>query len=300
MFRHAGDCGAGIFDGTKVTSIKFEPENDPAMSFSSPGTPVSVSWSKKDGMTGSTRFKYLIDATGRAGLMSTRYLHNRQMNDSLKANASWGYWEGAETPRKGMKGENDPYFEALADGSGWVWAIPLHNQTMSVGVVMKQALMVEMKRKYDLSSQELYQKALNTTTLPSHLLPNAKLVSGVRSASDWSYNAPEYAGPNWRIIGDAGCFIDPFFSSGVHLAVTGGLSAAVTICATERGHCDPRKAAEWHSAKISDSYNRFLLVVTSCLKQIGDRDEPVLTEWNEGNFDRAFDIFQPGMSSFTT
>ena len=293
MFRHAGECGAAIFDGRKITSIQFEPEVDSA--FLGLGRPVSASWSQKDGSMGLIRFKHLVDATGRAGLMSTKYLKNRRMNDSLKANASWGYWKGAETTQKGKKGESDPYFEAIADGRGWIWAIPLHNETLSVGIVMNQDFLVEMKKKFRLSSQELYEKMVNSSTLATDLLPNAELVSGIRSASDWSYNASNYAGPNWRIVGDAGCFIDPFFSSGIHLALTAGLSAAVTICAVERAQCGPTMAGKWHSDKVADSYNRFLLVVTSALKQIGDRENPVLTEWDEENFDRAFDIFQPGM-----
>lgn len=51
-------------------------------------------------------------------------------------------------------------------------------------------------------------------------------------------------------------FIDPFFSSGVHLAVAGGLSAAATICAEIRGHCTPEEAEEWHTTKIGTSYVR--------------------------------------------
>ncbi|KAJ5639909.1 FAD/NAD(P)-binding domain-containing protein, partial [Penicillium longicatenatum] len=269
-------------DGLIVTSISFEPAAAPATTPPGPGSPTQASWSQKGGTTGTIMFQYLVDATGRAGLMSTKYLKNREMNQSLKA-----------MPEKGQRGENQPYFEALSDGSGWAWAIPLHTNSMSVGVVMDQDLMLKMKKEGRLSSQELYQAILMTTSIANGLLKNATLVSGIRSASDWSYNASSYAGLNWRIIGDAGCFIDPFFSSGIHLALTGGLSAAVTICAAERGHCTPQEAAEWHGAKIADSYNRFLLVVTSALKQSGDGEKPVLTRWDEDNFDRAFDIFQP-------
>jgi len=58
-------------------------------------------------------FKYLIDASGRAGIMSTRYLNNRHFSQSLKNVAVWGYWKnvgsyGLGTPRAGA-----PYFEAL-------------------------------------------------------------------------------------------------------------------------------------------------------------------------------------------
>ncbi|KAI9373899.1 hypothetical protein BJX61DRAFT_551886 [Aspergillus egyptiacus] len=283
LFRHAGESGALIFDGVKANSYTFAPESD---------RPVAATWSRKDGTSGTIRFKYLVDATGRAGLMSTKYLKNRNMNDSLKDGATWGYWEGAEYP-DGMKGKGDPISEAIGGGIGWVWAIPLHNGTISVGVVVNQERMTQIKRELEISGQELYHRLIQRTGLIKALLGKATLVSGIRSASDWSYSATSYAGPNWRIAGDAGCFIDPFYSSGIHLALTGGLSAALTISAAERGHCDSEHAARWHTAKVGDAYSRFLLVVSSSLKQISDREDPVLTAWEEENFDRAFDIFRP-------
>jgi len=36
-----------------------------------------------------------LDASGRAGLISTKYLENRRYNQGLKNVASWGYWKGA-------------------------------------------------------------------------------------------------------------------------------------------------------------------------------------------------------------
>ena len=51
-------------------------------------------------------------------------------------------------------------------------------------------------------------------------------------------------------------FIDPFFSSGIHLAMTSALSAASTICAELRGDCTELEAAEWHTKRVSTSYTR--------------------------------------------
>jgi len=53
-------------------------------------------------------------------------------------------------------------------------------------------------------------------------------------------------------------FIDPFFSSGIHLAMTSGLSAAVSICAAVRGDCSEFDAAAWHTKRFSLSYTRFV------------------------------------------
>ncbi|PLB45829.1 FAD/NAD(P)-binding domain-containing protein [Aspergillus steynii IBT 23096] len=289
LFDHARESGATAFDGVKVTEIQFAPHPSSEL-----GKPVSASWSRKDGSTGSIRFEYLLDASGRAGLVSTKYMKNRRFNQGLKNTATWGYWEGAGVHAVGTTREGDPYFEAIADGSGWVWTIALHNGTTSVGVVMNQAKYTERKKQNSsLCTSDLYNQIIQEAPVTRDLLAKARLISDLRSVSDWSYSASAYASPYLRIAGDAGCFIDPFFSSGVHLAMASGLSAAVTICASLRGDCDEEAAASWHTDKVSEGYTRFLLVVLSVLKQIENREEPVINDWDEKSFDRAFSMFRP-------
>lgn len=285
MFRHAGKSGAKIFDGVKVNSLEFEPvEGQDA-----PGRPISANWSKKDGSNGTVNFDYVVDASGRAGVVSTKYLKNRRYNQGLKNVASWGYWTGVAPYGVGTPAEGQPYFEALADASGWVWTIPLHNGITSVGVVMNQAVATARKKEMDSpSGRDFYLESLKLTPGIMKLLEKAELTSGLKSASDWSYSASEYASPHVRIAGDAGCFIDPFFSSGVHLAIASGLSAAVTICASMKGNVDENTALKWHSDKVAEGYTRFLLVVLSALKQIRSQDDPVLSDWDEAGFERAF------------
>ncbi|PCH36715.1 FAD/NAD(P)-binding domain-containing protein [Wolfiporia cocos MD-104 SS10] len=115
----------------------------------------------------------------------------------------------------------------------------------------------------------------------------------VRSTSDFSYSADTYAGDGFRVVGDAGAFIDPFFSSGVHLAMTGGLAAAASIAASVRGDCTEAEAASWHSSRIAISYTRFLVVVLSAYKQIHAQSTNVLADIEEDNFDKAFAFLRP-------
>lgn len=150
------------------------------------------------------------------------------------------------------------------------------------------------------SSKGFYMESLELVPGIKELLAKAELVSEIKSASDWSYSASKYAFPGVRIAGDAGSFIDPFFSSGVHLALSGGLSAATTICAAIRGDCDEETAAAWHDKKTSESYTRFLVVVSSALKQIRSQDEPVIDDFDEQSFERAFDLFRPSMCYLVT
>ena len=81
---------------------------------------------------GEIGFDYLVDASGRAGIMATHYLQNRRYHKIFQNVAIWGYWENVErlpAPRDG----------AIAVGSiphGWIWAIPFSDGRMSVGVVI--------------------------------------------------------------------------------------------------------------------------------------------------------------------
>lgn len=143
------------------------------------------------------------------------------------------------------------------------------------------------------SSKEFYFDCLQGAPGILKVLGDGELISDIKNASDWSYSASAYASPHIRVAGDAGCFIDPFFSSGVHLALTSGLSAATTICAVRRGDCDEATAAKWHSTKVGEGYTRFLLVVLSAMKQIREADEAVLSDFDEEGFDRAFAFFRP-------
>lgn len=180
------------------------------------------------------------------------------------------------------------------DQSGWAWFIPLHNKTVSVGVVMNQEMATQKKKEAGLDTAGHYHESLKLAPALCELIgEQGKLTSTVKAASDYSYSASSYAFPHARIVGDAGCFIDPYFSSGVHLALTGGLAAAATIAASIRGDCDESAAADWHSKKIGDAYTRFLLVVLSAYQQIRNQEKPVLSDFDEDNFDRAFSFFRP-------
>ncbi|KAI5456848.1 hypothetical protein BGZ63DRAFT_365921 [Mariannaea sp. PMI_226] len=294
LFKHTGESGANVFDGVKVTDITFQQLSDVKdVLETSIGRPISASWSRKEtGATGTIRYKYLVDASGRAGLVSTKYMKNRKFNQGLKSMAIWCYWKSAGTygPGKG-----DPFSEAIDDGSGWAWFIPLHDGTVSVGLTLRQDLVASKKRACgSLDTLSFYKETLKETPGIAKLLENADLQSEcLRSASDWSYSATNYASSYLRIAGDAGCFIDPLFSSGVHLAINSGLSAAITICASLRGDCSEEESIDWHSNKVAEGYTRFLLVVTSSLEQIYRREQNILNNLDELGFDNAFEHFKP-------
>lgn len=116
MFRHAEESGAKVFDGVKVNSIDFdssEVKSNGESSQPTVGRPVSAAWTSKVGGSGTIRFDYVVDASGRAGLLSTKYLKNRFYSKALKNVANWAYFSGAGMYGKGTIRAGVPFFEAL-------------------------------------------------------------------------------------------------------------------------------------------------------------------------------------------
>ncbi|KAJ6553090.1 putative halogenase [Mycena capillaripes] len=280
LLRNATENNVRVIEGISVNSIKFSEENDKQ--------PVAAVWKSDTGSVGELKFKWLVDASGRNGIMSTKYLKNRKFNTALRSVAFWGYWTGAEMYAPGTSRENATWLEALTDESGWAWFIPLHAGKVSVGIVLKENSSKEKKAGLygpDVNTQH-YHNQLKLVPGVQKLLATATFLGEVKSAGDYSYSASAYAGPNYRIAGDAGAFIDPFFSSGVHLAFGGGLSAASSIAASIRGQCTEEEAIRFHNEKTGTSY-------TSAYRQITSQSVPVLSDINEDNFDRAFDFIRP-------
>lgn len=160
---------------------------------------------------------------------------------------------------------------------------------------MRQDIFFAKKKKLGSPPpEELYKECLKLTPQISELLKKGEISSDIKMASDWSYNASAYAGPHFRMIGDAGCFIDPYFSSGVHLALSSGLAAALTIQASRKGECSEFTATKWHSSKVREGYTRFLVVVMICLRQLRKPDHSILSGEDVDNYDAAFAAIQPG------
>lgn len=116
LFKHAQESGCSAHEGYKVKSLDFHHQET--------DRPIRANFLRPDGSEGSISFDYLVDASGRSGLMSTKYLKNRRMNTSLKKIATWGYWTGGKAYHPGTPKEGAPWFEALVDETGWAWYAP--------------------------------------------------------------------------------------------------------------------------------------------------------------------------------
>jgi flavin-dependent dehydrogenase len=292
LYKHAGSLGVKLQDECAVTELEFE--NGDVN-----GRPIAAKYRLKvngENVEGRVAFDYLIDASGRAGIMSVKYLKNREMKASLKNIAFWGYWTGNHPWEQGTRRENAPYFETLQDGSGWGWAIPLRGK-LSVGICMAEAIFIEKKKALG-SLEAVYLDAVKEKFLPGFvpMMKDAVRIQEepLRQASDYSYSCTKSSGDHWRAVGDAAFFIDPMFSSGVHLAMGGGLAGAVTVAASLRGDVSEAEAAEYHHKKCAIAYTRFLMVVLGIYRHVRNTEDYISEEDLKAlSFQGAFDIIRP-------
>ena len=113
--NHARECGASVYELTRVNSIEFSTDSRPTFVSWTQTIPTDLdsNHSSPKVITGTTSFSYLIDASGRTGVMSTSYLKNRHFNAALKNIALWGYWRNVDRYGVGTPREGAPWFEAL-------------------------------------------------------------------------------------------------------------------------------------------------------------------------------------------
>ena len=127
----------------------------------------------------------------------------------------------------------------IFDG-GWVWLIPLRDGRTSVGIVYRDppevdpAMEAEMPRTT--RQERLFWQTVKTMPrLQRRLLGGtARVTDPYRAIGDYSYTVERKFGESWAAVGDAAGFLDPIFSSGVHLALSSAERASSGI--TEKLH----------------------------------------------------------------
>jgi len=137
---------------------------------------------------------------------------------------------------------------------GWLWFIPVSETVMSVGAVIPVAT---HRREGKPDAAQNLAHYLAGTPLAAALLERARRVSDVRADADYSYLATRMAGDRWVAVGDAAAFLDPIFSTGVLLAMQGGLDAAEAIDGGLARGALPARAFARYERLVRQRYHHF-------------------------------------------
>jgi flavin-dependent dehydrogenase len=210
LLRHSERCGVTVREGHRLLDAGFDAEA------------VTLRFADSDGIERTARVGTVVDASGRSGVLVNRF--GRHEYDPLLRNiAVHAQYEGV--PRADGRRAGDIRMFTRSD-MGWLWLIPLSDTVMSVGAVIPKEV---HRREAKPTAEESLAHYLADTRSAASLLERARRVSPARIDVDYSYLATRMAGDRWVAVGDAAAFLDPIFSTGVLLAMQGGLDAAEAI-----------------------------------------------------------------------
>jgi flavin-dependent dehydrogenase len=264
LLEHAKSQGVKVFEGTEIRSLSFDGDRPRSATWSvAPRFIEGVGGSE----TGEIFFDYLIDASGRAGVMAMHYQKDRHYHNAFQNVAMWGYWTGAGRMSFAPEG-------AIANGAvpeGWLWGIPLHDGTMSVGLVLHKTTFKEKRQQFD-SLEQIYLNAIDSCPLIADLVKPGKLVTNMRTEQDYSYIAGSLTGPGYFLIGDAACFIDPLLSTGVHLATHSAMLCAASVASTLRGDVTEQQAMAFFEQSYRQTYLRLMVIVSGMYQQYDGKE----------------------------
>ena len=226
LLQNARAHGVDVREGCRVSSVDWEKSGNGAV----------LHYTSDTANRQNIAARFVVDASGQATLLAQQ-TGTRNWDSFFQNLAVYAYFEGADVLPS--PDENNIFIEAFEHG--WFWTIPLGSAAQvkpgsaapvnpgspgwsSVGAVVDNHTGQEGIQR--LGARQFLFDQLAQAPHTQAMLRNARWVSGPNVVRDWSYSSERTTGPRFVMTGDSACFVDPLFSSGVHLALMSGVMAA--------------------------------------------------------------------------
>lgn len=201
--------------------------------------------------------RWLIDATGRAGLIKRRL--GLERDNGHDANAVWfrigsritidawsedPAWRQRCTPAARWLSTNH-----LVGKGYWVWLIPLSSGSHSVGIVADS-------RYHPSNVLDSFEKVLawlsqHQPRLASELHDKQNQLQDFAYLRSFSYGCEQlFSADRWALTGESGVFLDPFYSPGSDFIAIGNTYITDLIARDIEGH---------DVGKLARTYQRFFM-----------------------------------------
>jgi len=239
--------GAVVLEETKVKSVDL---NNPKE--------VTINVESAEGNAETFKARFLVDASGQDSFLAKKLGDKKAFKD-LDRVAVFCHWENV----KYDKALNQGLIKIIYLGGekkGWIWVIPVGRNHLSIGVTLNNAYVKQMKSKFENENstdwiKDLYLQELGYAKALDGILEGAHMEHKILTLGDYSYYVEKKYGPNYLMIGDAGAFLDPIFSSGIYVAME---TAERTLSGVEKtlkeGYKDVKKEFENAFVTIDGAY----------------------------------------------
>jgi flavin-dependent dehydrogenase len=220
LIRNAAAKGAQVIEGCKVREVAFAPDHKSA----------SVKAQHEDGRMQQWRARFVVDASGRDTLLG-KQLDLKRRNPKHNSCALYAHFTGATR----HPGRDEGNITIFWFEHGWFWFIPLADGATSIGAVVWPYYLKSRAKPLN----DFFLDTIAMCPALAERLSAATLCSEVEATGNFSYSCERTHGANHLLIGDAYAFVDPVFSSGVMMAMQGGVVGAETVNTCLR---DPARA----------------------------------------------------------
>lgn len=208
LFDRATASGAIALENTTATILTLD--DDSALVRTQANDGEFVDW----------RARFVVDASGRSTI-TAKMLGQKHRDPRNTSAAIFGHFRGV--PR--AEGERGGNIRIYLTNPGWMWQIPLRDDITSVGLVAP----ADYLQQRSAGVEAFFSMHCARHPHIAHLLASGERDGPLHSTGNFSYRATQAAGMCHVKVGDAFGFIDPVFSTGVHLALTSAREAATTI-----------------------------------------------------------------------
>jgi len=224
LLKNSRKKGAEVREETTVKNVILD----------KPDGTVEVHAVNKDGEQEILTARFLIDASGLSTFLASKFGLKTAFKD-LDRVAVWSHWSDVHYDIPLSQGAIKIIYLGGTEKKGWVWVIPISKEHLSIGVVINNSYLKKEKEKFTAAGSadwkhDLYMKEIEESPALKRLLTGATMDHKVQINGDYSYYCEKKFGDNYAMVGDAGAFLDPIFSSGIFV---GMYSAELVVDALE-------------------------------------------------------------------
>jgi flavin-dependent dehydrogenase len=244
LLDHSKKCGAVIYEQHQVKEVELSNSEN-----------VLLRVANELGEEINFKAKFLIDASGQGSFLA-RKLNDKNPYKGLDRVAFFTHWVNTEYD-KALEGGLIKIIYLGGEKQGWLWVIPVGRNHLSIGVTLNNSYVKSQKLKYNGPDwkEEFYKNEIKEALNLQPILKNAKTEHAVQTIGDYSYSIENKFGANFAMVGDAGAFLDPIFSSGIFVAMETADRVAKAIAIKFREGNDAGQAAfEKHFVDINGAY----------------------------------------------
>lgn len=214
LLQHANSFGAKVYQGINVQGVDFE---------SGPYPLVKYTIGKKKC---TTSVRMVVDGSGRRTMIGNQ-LKWRIKDPVFDQYAIHTWFEGYDRRIVAKKEHllDYIYVHFLPITNTWIWQIPITDSVTSVGVVTQKKNFAASRE----SREKFFWDSVASRPDLYHGLKAARQMRPFKEEGDYSYAMRQLAGDKLVLVGDAGRFVDPIFSTGVSIALNSSRFASKDI-----------------------------------------------------------------------